>query len=367
MNLSLKSISRRTVRLLACAALLLAPSCGTTKKLTADEVPHALEEAEKELARGDSESALEWMRAASVATGLPSETRERVRVMLDRASEQRVLDLSKPDSDPEDLGDLVEMDLPRQIAVSAGLQAARRMQAEGEAMDAFHLVKKIDTKYPLHHERQAVGVFLGDLGLELSKDHSKFLFFYDSQEDAAEVLEYLILNYPRAPRCDAAYDILARIYADDREWSHAIDRLEKLVLNHPDSALRAESEATIPRFRLSSIQSPEYDRGALDRARRELEAWLRNWPSRPGVPPELEARVRLDLADSLRRLADSDRGIAQFYVRVGNEVGAKRHANRALLEARQAGDAERVLEAEAILRDLGADVVGPSPPPGPMP
>lgn len=367
MNLSLNAISRHPVRLLACAALLLASSCATPKKVSADEVPHALEQAEKELAKGDSERALEWMRAASVATGLPAETRERVRAMLDRAAEQRVADLSTPDSDPEDLGDLVEMDLPRQVAVSAGLEAARRMHADDEPMDAFHLVKKIDTKYPLHHERQAVGVFLGDLGLELSKDHGKFLFFYDRQEDAAEVLEYLILNYPRAPRCDEAYDTLAGIYADDREWSHAMDRLEKLILNHPDSSLRAESEATIPRFRLSSIQSPEYDRGALERARTELEAWLRNWPSRPGVPPELEARVRLDLADSLRRLADSDRGIAHFYVRVGNEVGAKRHANRALVEARQAGDAERVDEAENILRDLGVDVVGPPSPPGPMP
>ncbi|MFN0245167.1 MAG: tetratricopeptide repeat protein [Planctomycetota bacterium] len=375
----MNAISRHAVRLLACAALLFAPACATVgswmpggperipSKLSADEVPHALEEAEKELAKGDSERALEWMRAATVATGLPADTRERVRVMLDRASEQRVRDLSKPDSDPEDLGDLVGMDLPRQIAVSAGLEAARRMLADGEPMDAFHLVKKIDTKYPLHHERQAVGVFLGDLGLELSEDHSKFLFFYDRQEDAAEVLEYLILNYPRAPRCDEAYQTLARIYADDREWSQAIDRLEKLVLNHPESALRPQSEATIPRFRLSSIDSPEYDRGALDRARRELEAWLRNWPSRPGVPPELEARVRLDLADSLRRLADSDRGIASFYVRVGNEVGAKWHAHRAVMEARQAGDAERVEEAEEILRELGVNGVGPPPPSGPMP
>jgi hypothetical protein len=351
-----------------CAALLLLAGCGSApKKISAEKVPHALEQAEKELAAGDSESALEWARSASLATGLPAETRESVRRMLDKAAEQRVRDLSAPGSDPEDLGELVEMDLPRQIAVSAGLEAARRMQADDEPIDAFNLVKKIDTKYPLHHERQAVGVFLADLGLELSKDHTKFLFFYDRQEDAKEVLEYLILNYPRAPRCDEAYETLARIYADDREWTAAIDRLEKLVLNHPESHRRAESEATVPRFRLSMIASPEYDRGALERARGELEAWLRNWPTRPGVPPELEARVRLDLADSLRRLADSDRGIADFYVRVGNEAGAKRHADRALAEARQAGDAERVEGAEQILRELGVDVPGPTEPPGTTP
>lgn len=336
-------------------------------KLDADEVPHALERTEYELSVGDSERALEWMRSASHATGLPSETRERVRVMLDRSAEQRVRDLSVPDADPEDLGDLVGMDLPRQIAVPAGLEAARRMRADDEPMDAYQLVRKIDTKYPLHHERQATGEFLGDLGLELAKDYGKFLFFYDRQEDAAEVLEYLILNYPRAPRCDEAYMTLARIYEDDRDWSHAIDRLEKLVLNHPDSSFRAAGEAAVPRLRLASIESPEYDRGALDRARTELEAWLRNWPSRPGIPMDLESRVRLDLADSLRRLSDSDHLISNFYSRVGNEAGARRHAERAVLEARQAGDPGRIEEGEERIRELGIEVVGPAPAPGVTP
>jgi tetratricopeptide (TPR) repeat protein len=290
--------------------------------------------------------------------------RERVGILLERAAEARILDLSAPGADPDDLGDLVGMGLPRQIAVSAGLEAARRMWARGDPMDAYHLVKRIDAKYPLHHERHAAGEFLGNLGLELSKDYGKFLIFYDRQEDAAEVLEYLILNYPRAPRCDEAYATLSRIYADDKNWTLAIDRLEKLTLNHPESARRAEAEAGIPRFRLASILSPEYDRGAIQRARTELEGWLQTWPSREGVSPELESRVREDLADALRRLADSDRLIARFYEEVENEVGARRHAQRAIEEARQAGDEGRVREAEQILRDLGAEVVGPAPTPG---
>ena len=336
-------------------------------KLDPEKVPHALERAEHELDVGDSERALDWMRPASEVQGLTSDMREKVRVMLDRAAEQRVKDLSTPDSDPDDLGELVSMNLPRQIAVPAGLEAARRMDADGDPMDAYKLVKKIDTKYPLHHERQAAGEFLGDLGLELSKDHTKFWFFYDRQEDAQEVLEYLILNYPRAPRCDEAYATLGRIYADDKDWSHAIDRLEKLVLNQPDSPLRAEAEATIPRYRLASIKSPEYDRSALDRARTELEAWLRTWPGRPQATPELENQARLDLADSLRRLADSDHGIARFYVRVGNKYGAQEHAERAVREARQAGDVERAEEAEQILRDLGVEPIGPVQPAGATP
>lgn len=366
--------ARHPFRRLALAALvlasLLAPACSTLggrvpKKMPANEVPHALEEAEKELAAGHSERALEWMRSASGAAGLSAETRERVAQLLERAAEARVRELSAAGADPEDLGDLVGMDLPRQIAVSAGIEAARRMQADGEPIDAFRLVKKIDAKYPLHHERQAAGELLADLGMELSKDYSKFLIFYDRQDDAQEVLEYLILNYPRARRCDEAYATLARIYTDDRNWPLAIDRLEKLVLNHPQSPLRAESEARIPRLRLSSIESPEYDRGAIEQARKELEAWIGNWSGREGVRPGLEEEVRLDLADSLRRLADSDRIIARFYVRVGNEAGARLHAERCAEEARQASDPERVQEAEELLRDLAPAKSGHAAPPKP--
>ena len=75
---------------------------------------------------------------------------------------------------------------------------------------------------------------------------------------------------------------------------------------------------------------------------------------------ELENRVRIDLADCLRRLSDSDRNIAEFYERVGNGLGARRHALRAIEEARQAGDQGRVAETENLLRDLPPEAGAPA-------
>jgi hypothetical protein len=171
------------------------------------------------------------------------------------------------------------------------------------------------------------------------------MFFYDRQDDAQEVLEYLILNYPRASRCDEAYATLARIYTDQRNWALAIDRLEKLLLNHPGSPLRPAAQADIPRLRLASIDSPEYDRSAILRATAEFEAWLRAFPGN-----ELESKVRLELADCLRRLSDSDLGIAEFYRRVDNGSGARWHAKRAAEEARRGGDEGRAKDAESSSR-----------------
>ncbi len=352
-------VKRHQPPALVLLALALAPSCATIsswlpgsperipKKLDAQRVPHALERAREDLAAGRTERALQWMRSAAAANGLPTEMREQVQTLMEEAAERRIGELSTPGADPQDLADLVDLDLPRQLAVTAGIQSARRMNELGEPMDAYRLVKKLDSKYPLHHERAEAGELLGDIGMSLSKNHSHFLFFYNRQDDAQEVLEYLILNYPRAPRCDEAYAALSRIYSDEREWFLAIDRLERLVLNHPTSPLCAASQADIPRLRLLSIESPEYDRSAMLRARRELEEWLRAYPGH-----ELEPKVRLDLTDCLRRLSDGDRIIAAFYNRVHNSYGARRHAQRAIEEAHQAGDEERARRAESFLESL---------------
>src|SRR6185295_11924216 len=136
----------------------------------------------------------------------------------------------------------------------------RRMFELGEPMDAYRLLKKIDTKFPLHHERVAAGDLLFEIGESLSKDTSSILGFFRKADDAQEVLEYLVLYYPWTTSCDRAYDILARMYEEEREWDLAIERHEKLVLNHPNSTLRPGSQAHIPHLRLRSLHSPEYDR-----------------------------------------------------------------------------------------------------------
>jgi outer membrane protein assembly factor BamD (BamD/ComL family) len=354
---------RHQARLLALlVALVLAPACATIaswmpggperipSKLDPDRVPHAMERAQAELDAHRTDRALQWMRAAVATEGLPTATREQVQTLLEVVAAKRIDELSKPGSDPEDLAELVDLELPRQLAVAAGIQAAKRMQERGDLTDAYDVLKHVDAKYPLHHERAEAGEILQELGLALSKDYSHFMFFYDRQDDAQEVLEYLILNYPRASRCDEAYATLARIYTDQRNWALAIDRLEKLLLNHPGSPLRPAAQADIPRLRLASIDSPEYDRSAILRATAEFEAWLRAFPGN-----ELESKVRLELADCLRRLSDSDLGIAEFYRRVDNGSGARWHAKRAAEEARRGGDEGRAKDAEEFLANLQPD------------
>jgi outer membrane protein assembly factor BamD (BamD/ComL family) len=148
------------------------------------------------------------------------------------------------------------------------------------------------------------------------------------------------------------------------ELDLAIDRLEKLVLDHPDSALRPAAQARIPELRLKLLRSPEYDRGTLLKAEDELKRWLQTHPAEH----ELAARVGVQLGDCLRRLSDSDLSIADFYRTVHDDYAARFHAQRAIDEARQAGDEQRAQRAQAVVDALPPpDPSKPQPPQGPTP
>jgi hypothetical protein len=327
---------------------LLAAGCRTAPRpMDRKEVPHAVEQAKSALSSGQSERALDLMRSAAVTTGLPTATRDEVQTLLEQAAARRIDELSAPGQDPEDLADMIELDLPRQIAVTAGLRAARGLFQEEEALDAYKLLKRLDVKFPLHHERAAAGDLLVEIGLWLVVHGTGWLGIGHSTSDAQEVLEYVILRHPSASRCDEAYETLAQIYEDDREWHLAIERLEFLVLNHPDSPRRPRAQAHVPHLRLRALRSPEYDRSELLAAQRELESWLKDYSGH-----ELERQVRIDLGDCLRRLCDSDLLVADFYKRIHQPFGERFHLERAVEEARSAGDQQRVADAEKRLRHL---------------
>jgi tetratricopeptide (TPR) repeat protein len=331
--------------------------------LDADAVPAAIERARKDLAAGRTESALDWMRAASAAKNLPTDQREEVQRVLEQAAGKRISELSAPGQDPEALADLVDLELPRQLAVEAGLAAARAQIANGNRMDAFRLLRKLDKKFPLHHEKQTAGDLIVEIGLALAKQHKSFLIFYSTDSQAEDVLEYAILEHPWARRGDEAHKVLAELYIHHHDLDLAIDRLEKLVLDHPDSELRPAAQALIPELRLRLLRSPEMDRGTLLKAKEELERWLDTHPPEH----ELAAHVGVQLGDCLRRLCDSDLSIAGYYVTIDNPFGARFHARRAIEEARDAGDAERMSRAQAMVDALPPPEPGKPLPPGGAP
>lgn len=342
---------------LALALLLGLVGCGGNRLRRSGEVPRSMEiheveqaiaNSERALAEGREEVALEWMYIANEVDGLPTEQRNRVRSLMERAADQRIARLKETDADPSELSHLVGAQLPHQIAVSAGIESARMHLARGEPKEAYEVIRNMDELYPDHHERKTAGEIVAEAGMQLSYDTGGFLFFYRVRDTGQEALEYLVLNYPTDPRCDEAYWRLAEMYEEDEEWDEAIERQEELVIYHPKSLYYPLSLARIPKLRLASIESPEYDRKQIIRARKELEEWLSLYAGTLEIEPE----VRDDLDDALRRLAQSDLLIAKFNHKVDCAYGVRLHATRALNEARQAGDEQREKRALDMLARL---------------
>ncbi len=328
-----------------CSSSKLSRTAGVPEEITVEEVPGAIEKAKTALAEGRSQEALDWMRAASELRYIPPDQRVEVQQLLEISADRMIGELGEEDDDPEVLADILDLDLPRQIAVTGAIRAAGMMNRREDYEEAYELIRKVDRLFPTHHMRVEAGRILVEAGLSLSYDDSGW-FLDDPRDDALAALEYASVHYPTASDGDKVLRRLAEMYEEDQKWHLAIARHEELVQGYPESPLVPYSLARIPHLKLESIESPEYDRNALIDARKELEDWLRDYPGH-----EMTDQVRYDLDDALVRLCISDLETARFYARIDNLVGAYYHARRALEEALAAGDEERAESARELVEE----------------
>lgn len=340
---------RPAALLLACA---LAAGCSSTPIWSSYrlsdplQVPAALEAARTDLEAGRTQEAYERVLAAREVQGLSVEVRDELERLAETCAARRVDELIAAGGDPDDFDDLDLKQLPRQLAVTQALAVARYYVADDSPLKALKLLEELETAFPRHYGRTEACALLIDAGIALARSDGGWWLWTD-RDDGVQILEFVVLNYPGERRVDEAFYELAGAYEAEEEWGLAIQRHEELVVSHVDSPLALMSEARIPHLRLVWIESPEYDRKDLLRARKELENWL---AAHPGEA--LASEVRLDLADCLERLVQSDFGVARFYQKVDQPFGARFHALRARDVARESGSAELVAEAEALLAQL---------------
>lgn len=332
--------------ILAVASLASCSSLGFGKarKLSIAEADSVLTSAQLSLEVGDHERAFWDLKALLDVEGLSTPQKSAVLQLFAVAAERQLDDLSMSPDRAEELADLVEDELPREISVAAGIASARLYLEHDQAKEAWLTLRRLDERYPLHHERSLAGRLLLKAGLMLSYDERNWWVFWNARSEGLACLEYLVLTHPALPSCDEAYLRLGELYGEDRLWLLAIERYSDLVLYHPTSPLRSLAQARIPLLRLDLLDSPEYDRNGLLLALAELEDWVVRFPENPLQKEILARRV-----DCLRRLSTSDLDIARFYERVENNEGMIFHAERALELAQSANDQTLVSAAQALI------------------
>ncbi len=326
-----------------CRASLPRPS-GVPARYDSAEVPEALLEGRAALETGETWAAVAILSAAQAAPDLDGATRGEVQTLLIQAVGQRIEELRSEPEGAEQLEVLAELEVPRDLAVRASLAAARSWLEAGERFQCHETLVAMDERYPLHARRMEAGELQFQAGISLAEDPGKYALVFSYSTDGITVLESFIERHPGHPSGPRAYEALVEAYEEDRLFDLAIRRAEGLLLEYPGTAEGTWAQAQIPHLRLASLGSPEYDRGLMLQARAELAEWLETFPGHP-----LEEQVRIDLADALQRLADSDLSIARFYRKVQSAAGFEFHARRALDTAREAGNEAQITEAEALL------------------
>jgi hypothetical protein len=343
MSLPLRFSLLLLATLASCASGLPRPD-GVPKSYDTVEVPGAIDAARDALLHtGGASAAVAYLAAAQAAPQLTTEQSATIQTLLVDAVSKR-LDELRGGGDPEELEAIGELELPRDLAVRASMAAARALLDQGERVACHEYLVKVDQSYPLHARRAESGRLLFEAGHSLAIDEGTYFGFLSYRPLATPVLEYFVQNHPEHPDGPKAYSLLAAIYEEERAFANAIRRNRDLLLEYPGSYQAVAARARIPHLRLAQLSSPEYDRIELKIAQGELLSWLEDHGAHV-----LGAEVRIDLADCLQRLTDSDLSIARFYETVENSTGFEFHARRALEEARQGGNEEQVAEAMDLL------------------
>lgn len=342
--------------LLALFSLAFASCISTTytghkfdEPFTLETAPEHIQEAEAEIAAGETEVALDRLIELHQTSSIDPADRKVAGQLLNDTCMQLIGQLVEEEH-PSRLKRIFNLDLPPRLRVEAGIAAARAYLNDGERVKCFKMVRKVEDKFPMHHLRMQAGDLLLEAGLSLAHDDSKwFLFFSPAKDRALETLDFMVLNYPFHPGCDQAYQALAQLYEDAAWQERAIRNYEDLVAFQPDSPLAPEAEARIPLLRLEQMERADNDRSEMVRARDEAAAWLERYPGHP-----LEEPVRGVLADAERMLIENDLINARFYLRVHEPFGASLHAKRALEEAQIADDADLITEASGVVAEAEA-------------
>ena len=351
--------------------LLLAAACQSSNvkqrvapRFSVDEVPQAIADSETDLVEGRHARALERLRSARNTPALPNDLGVQVSEALNRAADAVITN----STNAQELYEMTDVDIPRPLAVAAGIRAARLHQERGKRMKAFRVIRNLDAKFPQHPQRGEAAQILFEVGEDMALDTGRYALIFTYRSDAPTILEYLVMNHPSSPHGDRALELLADIYEDKKNLPLAIEKYQELLLWFPGSErttrvvdtdgidlgeearLLTVAQARIPELRLQNLRSPEYDRGELLIARGELQVWIDDHQS--SASPALVGKVERMQVDTAQRLADNDLGVARFYKRVDSLEGAWHHGRRALDFASEGRDPNQVDEVRSFLEGL---------------
>ena len=160
-----------------------------------------LEAAERALAEGRLGTAVEELAELRRVPRLDPDLRARTEARLEEAVLRRLTQLDEADAGSSKYDELFRLALPPRLRARAGLLAARELYQEGRRVSSYRKVQEVERKVPNHPDRAFAGEVLVTTGLDMVEDDGRYSLLFRYRTRGIEALEYLVLNYPLAPRC----------------------------------------------------------------------------------------------------------------------------------------------------------------------
>jgi len=306
-----------------------------------------LQNAQADLDAGDLLGATRLLIELRQKRGLVPEELYQTDHLLNLAATRLFQRVEEDGSGSEGMRYLFELRLPARLRASAGLRMAELLFEEGHPVQAYRAVTNVERKLPNHPMRQKAAEVLARTGTYMLEKGGTYNLIFSYKARGAAALEFLVERYTSSKHCAPAYALLAQHYEADSDYDLALERWENLILYHGEHELVPEATARMPYLRLVRMQRDDYSRQELLRAKQELERWLSYYPDL-----EQAAWVAENLAICHERLAQNDLGVARFYRQINAPLGARLHAERALVEAKLAKSEDTIARIEALLAKL---------------
>lgn len=218
--------------------------------------------------------------------------------------------------------------------------------ALGEFWDAFTTIKEFPRKFPTSEYRVRAEDLEFASGRRLAASGGTFLGIYSDLDDAQKILEHFIITYPRSRHLASALRILGEAAFQARDFELAIERFQELAQRSPSGEWSDLAAYRIAMAHFELLEGPEYDAGAMERARKELASYL----SSPTTNEKFLGEARAALAKTLEWMEEKELRIVRYYLTIGKTAGARLRLERLL----QKPDPRFRAETEDLKRQLEA-------------
>lgn len=206
--------------------------------------------------------------------------------------------------------------------------------------DAFTCYDKILSHYPSYPRFDEVVKEEFDMASQLmGGDRPKYFGFIPGFRNDSDMIEYfegVVKKAPFTPYAPLALMNVALIHEQNKDYSDAVDTLNRLINHYPKSSLVPEAYLKLGNAYSNQVQGPSYDQGATKNAIAAYQDFLILFPGHPSV-----AVAEQGLADMQDLMAKSKFVMGELYrERLQDDTAALIFYNEAIQAAPNSKTAE---------------------------